>query len=77
MTLLLREANADCDAEYLAEALLACLGVDYFLYLREGREMTLDRVKAGWGELVRRLIPLPSAPPSAADRRQRAERPRS
>jgi AcrR family transcriptional regulator len=59
MTLLLREANADCDAEYLAEALLACLGVDYFLYLREGREMPLDRVKAGWGELVERLVPLP------------------
>ena len=60
MTLLLREADADCDAEYLAEALLACLGVDYFLYLREGRAMALERVKAGWGELVRRLVPLPA-----------------
>jgi AcrR family transcriptional regulator len=57
MTLLLREADPDCDAEYLAEALLACLGVDYFLYLREARGMPLERVKAGWGELVRRAIP--------------------
>jgi AcrR family transcriptional regulator len=56
MMRLLREARADCDAEYLAEALLACLGVDYFLYLREGRELSLARVKAGWGELVGRLL---------------------
>ncbi len=35
MTLLLREADPDCDAEYLAETLLACLGADFYLYLRE------------------------------------------
>ncbi len=64
MTLLLREANADCDAEYLAEALLACLGVDYFSYLHEGREMPLERVKAGWGELVQQLVALPAVPAS-------------
>lgn len=66
MTLLLREANPDCDAEYLAEALLACLGVDYFLYLREGRE--LERVKSGWSELVRRVTrcaPGPADPSQA------------
>jgi AcrR family transcriptional regulator len=60
MTLLLREASADCDAEYIAEALLACLGVDYFLYMREGRGLSLDRVKAGWRELVERLVALPA-----------------
>ena len=43
MTLLLREADADCDAEHLAEMLLAALGADFFLYLREAREMPLER----------------------------------
>jgi AcrR family transcriptional regulator len=57
MTLLLREADPDCDAEFLAETLLACLGADFFLYLREAREMPLVRLKAGWEELVRRTVP--------------------
>jgi AcrR family transcriptional regulator len=55
-TLLLREANPDADAELLAEALLAFLGVDVFMYMREVREMPLERLKAGWGELVRRVL---------------------
>jgi len=61
LTLLLREADPACDAEYLAEALLACLGVDFFLYLGEAREIHLERLKAGWGELVRRVVPCPDA----------------
>jgi AcrR family transcriptional regulator len=56
ITLLLRQANRECDAEYLAEALLACLGADFFLYLRDGREMELQRLKAGWEELVRSVL---------------------
>jgi AcrR family transcriptional regulator len=56
MTLLLREADPGCDADYLAEALLACLGVDFFLFLGERREMQLERLKLGWEELVRRLL---------------------
>jgi AcrR family transcriptional regulator len=56
MTLLLREADPDADVEFLAEALLAYLGVDVFLYMREVREMPLERLKAGWGELVRRVL---------------------
>ncbi len=62
MTVLLREADPHRDAEYLAEALLACLGVDFFLYLGEAREMRLQRLKAGWGELVRRVVPCPAVP---------------
>lgn len=62
MTLLLREADPRCDAEYLAEALLACLGVDFFLYLGEARGMPLERLKTGWGELVRRVVPCPAEP---------------
>ncbi len=57
LTLLLREADSDCDAELLAELLLAALGAELFLYLREAREMPLERLKASWGELVRRTIP--------------------
>lgn len=63
MTLLLREADSGCDADYLAEALLACLGVDFFLYLGEVREMSLERQKAGWSELVRRVAPVPGSAP--------------
>jgi AcrR family transcriptional regulator len=57
ITLLLREADPGCDAEFLAETLLASLGADFFLYLREVREMPLERLQAGWEELVRRTIP--------------------
>ena len=56
MTLLLREADPTCDAEYLAEALLACLGADFFLYLREARDMPLERLKQGWAAAVRRMV---------------------
>jgi AcrR family transcriptional regulator len=57
LTLLLREACPVRDPSYLVEALLAGLGVDLFLYLREVRGLGLEEIKAGWGELVRRLIP--------------------
>jgi AcrR family transcriptional regulator len=57
LLLLLREADPACDAEHLAEVLLAALGVEVFLYLREVRGMPLQRLKAGWGELVRRVVP--------------------
>ncbi len=58
MTLLLREADPQCDAEFLAETLLACLGADFYLYLREAREMPIERLKAGWEELVQRIVPV-------------------
>lgn len=56
ITLLLREADPRCDAELLAEALLACLAADHFLYLREVREMPLQRLKDGWEDLVSRTL---------------------
>jgi AcrR family transcriptional regulator len=52
LTLLLREAVPGCDADYLAEVLLNALGADLFLFLHEGREFPLERLHAGWGELV-------------------------
>jgi AcrR family transcriptional regulator len=57
LTLLLREADPDCDAEYLAELLLASLGSDVFVYLHEVRRLPLERLKAGWSELVQRVVP--------------------
>lgn len=62
MTLLLREADPGCDAEYLAETLLAPLGADFYLYLRDIREMDTARLKQGWRELVARMIPAVAEP---------------
>jgi AcrR family transcriptional regulator len=56
VTLLLREADPECDAELLADTLLASLGAELFVYLRAVREMSLERVKTGWEQLVDRVI---------------------
>jgi len=56
VTLLLREADPECDAELLAETLLAWLGADYYLYLTEVREMPAERIASGWEDLVRRML---------------------
>jgi AcrR family transcriptional regulator len=56
ITLLLRELDPSCDAELLAETLLAALSADLFIYMREMREIPLERLKAGWGELVERVV---------------------
>jgi AcrR family transcriptional regulator len=60
LTLLLREADPTCDAELLAEMLLASLGADLFIYLRELREMSLERLKEGWGGVVRATVSAPT-----------------
>ena len=49
-------------SEYLAETLLACLGADFYLYLREIREMDSGRLRAGWRELVARMVPAVAEP---------------
>ncbi len=56
VTLLLREADEECDAELLADTLLAALGAELFVYLRQVRGMSLARVKDGWEQLVERLV---------------------
>jgi AcrR family transcriptional regulator len=58
VTLLLHEADPECDAELLAESLLAALGAELFVYLREVRGMPLSRLKQGWRELVLRTLPV-------------------
>jgi len=56
VTLLLRELDRSCDAELLAEMLLASLSADLFIYMREMRAIPLERLKAGWRELVERVV---------------------
>lgn len=55
--LLLREADPECDAEVLADTLLAALGAELFIHLRTERGTSLTRLKEGWRELVRRTVP--------------------
>jgi AcrR family transcriptional regulator len=61
VTLLLREADPGCDAELLAEMLLAALAADWFVYMRRVREVPLERIKSAWRELVLRTVRRESA----------------
>lgn len=66
--LLLEEADPDCDVEFLTEALLSCLAVDFYLYMGEARAVELARLKTGWAELVRRICGNLATPAAATDR---------
>ncbi len=50
------EAAPDLDEDVCAGMLLAALSARTFFYQRRGRGMELERLKAGWGALVRRLL---------------------
>jgi AcrR family transcriptional regulator len=54
--LLVREAAPDADWEYLTDALLASLVATHVNYMRRVREMSDERLAAGWADLVRRLF---------------------
>jgi hypothetical protein len=56
VALLLAEADPGCDADALAEMLLATLTADLFIHMRALREIPLERLKAGWRELVSRVL---------------------
>jgi AcrR family transcriptional regulator len=56
VAMLVREADPDCDWEYITDALLAACRADHVAYLREVREMPEERLKAGWADLVRRML---------------------
>ena len=60
VTILIRDAAPDLDADYVAEALLATLGAEVVLHQLREPAMTLDRLAAGWETIIRRLV---SAPP--------------
>jgi AcrR family transcriptional regulator len=53
---LVRDARPDCDADYVADVLLAPLAARFHVYLREARELDLERVAAGYEDLVRRVL---------------------
>ena len=56
VAMLVREIDPALDDDYLADALLAPLGADIFLYMRRAREMPLARIAAGYDQLLRRLF---------------------
>lgn len=53
---LIREARPDDDADYLAEALLASLSADLYVYQRREERMSVGRIKRGLDELLRCLV---------------------
>ncbi|MGA2925242.1 MAG: helix-turn-helix domain-containing protein, partial [Solirubrobacteraceae bacterium] len=56
VTILIRDAAPDLDADYAAEALLATLGAEVVLHQLRQPGMTLDRLAAGWETIIRRLL---------------------
>jgi AcrR family transcriptional regulator len=53
---LVREAAPEADWEYLTHTLLASLTATHVQYMRRVRGMSLERLAAGWDDLVRRLL---------------------
>lgn len=56
VTMLVRAAAPDLDAEYITEALLASLGAEVVVHQLYTVGMTLERIGAGWETLVSRLL---------------------
>src|SRR4051812_7228297 len=56
VAMLVREAAPESDWEYLTDALLASLTATHLRYMRHARQMSEERLAAGWADLVRRLL---------------------
>lgn len=56
VTMLIRDAAPELDADYTAEAMLASLSPEVVLYQLSGRGMSPGRLAAGWEAVVRRLV---------------------
>jgi AcrR family transcriptional regulator len=56
IAMLVRDCDPTVDADYLTEALLAPLAADVFTYQRQVLRMDLDRIVAGYTQLVQRLL---------------------
>jgi AcrR family transcriptional regulator len=54
--MLVEEARPACDADYAADVLLGALNAQVFVHQRRVREMPLERLKAGYADLVGRLL---------------------
>ncbi len=57
--MLVEEARPACDVEYTTDVLLGALSAQVFVHQRRVREMPLDRLKAGYADLVDRLLSRP------------------
>lgn len=68
VTMLVREASPELDAEYIAEALLAPLGAELVLYQLRMRGMALERLAGGWEVIARALVSPPHVPPRRSRR---------
>lgn len=53
---LAQQARPSADADYIADALLVVLSAPIYVHQRNSKEMDVDRLKAGYGDLVRRLL---------------------
>jgi len=53
---LIAAAAPDLDEDVCADMLLSALSARTYFHQRRGRGIELDRLKAGWGALVRRLL---------------------
>jgi len=60
LTMLLREAAPEMDAQYVADALLAALSAGLILHQLQ-RGMTAERLGDGWEQIVRRVVSTPAA----------------
>jgi AcrR family transcriptional regulator len=54
--LLVREAAPELDPAYVVDALLAALGTELYLHLRQDRGLSPERIADGFAALVRRLL---------------------
>jgi AcrR family transcriptional regulator len=53
---LVEEARPACDVDYASDVLLGALNARVFVHQRRVREMPLERLKAGFADLVDRLL---------------------
>ena len=53
---LIRQVRPEADAGYLAEALLAPLAADLYVYQRREQGMSIERIKAGLDEVLKCLL---------------------
>jgi AcrR family transcriptional regulator len=56
---LVRQARPDCDVDYTADVLLGALSAQLFAHQRIERGLELDRLKAGYADLVDRVMTRP------------------
>jgi AcrR family transcriptional regulator len=54
--MLVSEARPSCDVDYATDVLIGALSAQVFVHQRRVREMPLDRLKAGYADLVDRLL---------------------